>query len=210
MAAAATSSRPTMARSGSKTMSRSSSKILSRSDSSSSVNTTSSRMVAAPATSKSLWYYSLQEKCSESTQDQDLTHELVNKERVALGLKPFARSQELDSIAYVHVREMAGDEGVFHSVQTLQELKLRLSSKKHVGENVKRGPSIQVMHSDTMADEGCHSRLNILSTKFTEMGVATARDDYGKIYSCQVFRKRRVEKKTPSVAIYPSPTTLYH
>jgi hypothetical protein len=99
---------------------------------------------------------------------------------------------------------MRDSEMVFHSVQSLVELKYKLSSYKYVGENVKRGLDIEDMHSNTMGD-GCDwSRTNILSKKFTEMGCAVAKDEEGKIYLCQLFRKGRRRSPREASSLTPA------
>jgi uncharacterized protein YkwD len=132
-----------------------------------------------------------------------MAHELVQQERVARRLKPFKRSHELDSLAFLHVRDMGDSEKVFHSVQSLDELKDKLSSDKYVGENVKRGLDIKDMHLNTMGAEYDWPRANILSKKFTEMGCAVAKDAEGKIYVCHLFRKghKRRPRGRPGVLL---------
>jgi uncharacterized protein YkwD len=136
--------------------------------------------------------------------DQDAAHELVNDERVGRGLEPFVRSEDLDDLAYFHVQGMGSYGRVFHSVKTVEELKSKLSSKKYAGENVKRGYDITDMHNHTMGIDDA-SKANILSKKFTEMGVAYAIDEQGRIYVCQLFRKRRIRSITPEAVVVTPP-----
>jgi uncharacterized protein YkwD len=153
----------------------------------------------SPRRKSSLWYHSIKmaeasgagsdnTSVTTSPEDQDLAHELVNQERLDRGLKPLARSPKLDSLALLHARNMGAEGGVFHSVENLSDLRSALSSRD-CGENVKRGPSVRKIHINTINSEDCPSRANMLSTTFTEMGCATAKDKEGHIYLVQLFRK---------------------
>jgi uncharacterized protein YkwD len=113
---------------------------------------------------------------------------LVNRERLQRNLIPFGRSDDLDYLARVHAMRMAAAKTVFHSVASIDELKMKMRSDK-VGENIQRGDSVSSMHQETMASASVN-RSNLLSMQFDEFGVATAIGGDGKIYSCQFFRKR--------------------
>lgn len=118
-------------------------------------------------------------------------HALVNAERKAHNLPPLQRSRFLDSLASLHATVMAKECRAMHSVDSIVELQCNLHSKQ-VAENVDCGDYIRQMHSNTMESDASTnlSKENILSPIFTEMGSAVARGTDGKIYLCQLFRKR--------------------
>ena len=82
---------------------------------------------------------------------------------------------------------MAITGNVFHSVTTIDELVLLLSSTE-VAENIQRGDMVEGMHRETMNNVNAINRSNLLSTYFSEVGCGTAMGQDGKLYSCQLFR----------------------
>jgi len=114
---------------------------------------------------------------------------LVAKERSDRGLHPFERVSELDEMARQHARKMAMSRSVFHSVKDVQALQIKLDAPD-VGENITRGDAVYKMHEETMLSPQSVNRANILSGHFDEFGSATAFGKDGKIYCCQVFRKK--------------------
>lgn len=127
------------------------------------------------------WYYSS-------------NHILVNRERALNGLPQLRRCRLLDDLARFHALDMAEGSKLFHSVDGLDELKKKLGSATYAGENVQRGKSIRWMHSAMMAS-GKKSRDNILSKKYTEFGMGTAKGEDGKLYMTQLFRGDPSPKK---------------
>ena len=97
------------------------------------------------------------------------------------------RSACLDTIAHEHAQTMAEHQSVHNSVQTAQELQTILKSE-HVGENVQRGKSVFAMHETCMKAFDSIHRRNILSAKFTEFGMGTAKGPDGLLYMVQLFR----------------------
>lgn len=120
------------------------------------------------------WYYSS-------------NHILVNRERAVCGLTQLKRTRVLDELARFHAENMADDGTLFHSVDGLPHLKAKLGNVRYAGENVQRGKSIRWMHTAMMAS-GKKSRDNILSKKYTEFGMGTAKGSDGKLYMAQLFR----------------------
>lgn len=112
---------------------------------------------------------------------------LVNKERRKRNLPLFVRSDFLTSLAQTQVMAMAQSGSVVHSVGTIQELMLLLSSES-VAENIQRGDSLAMMHMETMKEHTIN-RANLLSKHFNEFGSAVAMGPDGKLYSCQLFRR---------------------
>lgn len=112
---------------------------------------------------------------------------LVDRERLVSGLDPFRLSYQLNAYAYQHAAAMAKLKSVFHTMTTIDELMLFLSSIE-VAENVQRGESVLEMHEEAMNHVNPVNRSNILSPHFTEYGCAVVRGQDGKLYSCQLFR----------------------
>lgn len=119
------------------------------------------------------WYYSS-------------NHILVNRERALSGLTQLRRVRMLDDVARFHAQDMAEEQRLFHSVDSADALRRKLKSK-FTGENVQRGSSIREMHKNMM-NGGRKSKENILSMKFTEFGMGTAKGEDGRLYMVQCFR----------------------
>ena len=118
--------------------------------------------------------------------------QLVTHERAERRLPPFRRAMELDLAAKEHAQRMARQHSVFHSVSNVQDLQQKLGAPD-VGENITRGDSVYRMHQETMSTVNNHNnvnRANILSEHFDEFGSAMAFGNDGRIYCCQVFRKK--------------------
>lgn len=112
-------------------------------------------------------------------------HVMVNMIRADLEKRPLARSRELDEMAKHHAKKMARLEEVVHSVRSLNELGARLGTK-HAGENVMRGPSIQLMQDAVKFSDSMWG--NIVNDTFMEFGMGTFKGNDGKLYMCQLFR----------------------
>ena len=112
----------------------------------------------------------------------------TNLERRRYGRIPFQFSSTLQKLAQKQATAMAQMERVFHSVLTVEELKLNLSSNT-VAENVQRGDDIASMHEETMASTETINRSNVLSPCFNEFGSGCTIGQDGKVYVCQLFRK---------------------
>jgi uncharacterized protein YkwD len=115
------------------------------------------------------------------------TVELVNRERLLRGLKPFRSSVWLNELAFEQAESMAIKGTVFHSVTTIEDLMLALSSTE-VAENIQRGDTVEGMHRETMKCSNSINRSNMLSKFFSEFGFAIVKGRDGKLYSCQLFR----------------------
>jgi uncharacterized protein YkwD len=113
--------------------------------------------------------------------------ELVDKERAQHGLRPFRWSHSLSKLAAQQAQFMAECGTIFHSVSTISELIVMLSSSQ-VAENVQRGDSIRSMHNDTMHVDNVINRMNVLSEQFNEFGIGIVEGIDGMLYSCQLFR----------------------
>jgi hypothetical protein len=82
---------------------------------------------------------------------------------------------------------MATEGTVYHSVSTIEELKVLLAGMD-VAENIQRGDNVNAMHIETMQQRDCINRYNVLSTYFSEFGYGLAVGKDGKVYCCQLFR----------------------
>lgn len=111
-------------------------------------------------------------------------HMMCNQERYNRNILPLTRLSQLDLLARQHADAMADKQELFHILPNL----IRRHCDKKVlwlGENVKRGESVQAMQGAMMKND-IESR-NILDRRFLYMGMATARSVDGKLYLCQIF-----------------------
>lgn len=113
-----------------------------------------------------------------STANFSSNHILVNRERLRLGMEALHRSRDLDAIARKRAEEMV-------QAQELPKHPIKVGSS--MAENVQKGPSIRVIHQIIMSGVG-PDRDNILSTKFTRMGMGCAAGNDGVIYMSQIFQ----------------------
>ena len=115
-------------------------------------------------------------------------HVMVNDLRKEHHVPPLVRSRELDDFARSHAETMAKNLSLTHSVEETESLQQILGSE-FVGENIQRGDSIKGMHSTTVSRRSAQF-WNLVSGDFTQFGMATARGADGKLYMCQVFRRK--------------------
>lgn len=99
-------------------------------------------------------------------------HWIVNQERIARGMVPFERSVLLDQMAKSMANELANG---------------RPPTPSQFHGNVGKGDSLKNIHATIMADRSGISRKNILSTRFTEFGMALTRTRDGAFYMVQLF-----------------------
>jgi uncharacterized protein YkwD len=118
---------------------------------------------------------------------EDSPWELVNRDRRNYGLFPYRLSRTLNRLAAEHASRMAIEGTVYHSVSTIEELKVLLAGRD-VAENIQRGDHLREMHIETMQQRECINRCNVLSTHFSEFGYGLAVGKDGKVYCCQLFR----------------------
>jgi len=103
-------------------------------------------------------------------------HKYVNQERVARGMEPFHRNMLLDTLA----QSLATDLSVG-----------RPSGGCDYHGNVGQGVSLQIIHTTLMENRSGPARKNILSTRFTEFGMAVVQgrnQNDGILYMCQLFK----------------------
>jgi uncharacterized protein YkwD len=115
-------------------------------------------------------------------------HAHVNWERKRRGLRPLKRSRFLDEVAREHADRMALQTKVFHSVNSLSQLRCKLNSNR-AGENTISGSSNDKMMRILMVGVGtAKENPNILNNDFVEFGMACVRGSDGLFYLVQYFR----------------------
>ncbi len=115
--------------------------------------------------------------------------ELTNAEREKKGLEPYKVNEQLSEAALAHARNMARQRRMTHVLDgetPADRVKRAKYPMRAVGENVARGYRSPVATMRGWMKSPGH-RKNILSSKFTEIGVAVAYGADGKPYYCQVF-----------------------
>jgi uncharacterized protein YkwD len=99
--------------------------------------------------------------------------ELLNKERVAAGLKPFAPDPELTEVARLHSADMFTRGYFAHDTPEGRDPFDRIrEAKVHfvtAGENLALAPTVQVAHTGLMNSPG--HRANILHPQFGRVGI---------------------------------------
>jgi hypothetical protein len=119
-------------------------------------------------------------------------HTMINRDRSLAKVPLLYRSRFLDALARLHAQGMAEKQSISHSVESLEELREKLQSEE-VGENIQRGATIFQMHRSLMCERQSLSRRNIMSKKFNEFGIGTAKGEDGKLYMVQLFRQSQQE-----------------
>ena len=74
-----------------------------------------------------------------------------------------------------------------HTLQHNPNLESEVHNWQDIGENVGAGGSEPPIHRAFMSDT--YHRRNILSPDYTQVGIGTARDDNGRLYVDEVFRR---------------------
>jgi len=129
---------------------------------------------------------------------------MINNERIKKKVPPMRRERTLDAIAKEHAQKMADKKKVFqidtpyelhnelHCRALKEELeKPRLTYDKpntsfdRVGMNIGKGTNLHNIHKYMMASLA--ERNNIEDKRFFHMGMATAEDENGFMYLCQIF-----------------------
>jgi uncharacterized protein YkwD len=121
---------------------------------------------------------------------------LTNRERLRADLTPLRRSAELTRAAQIQAEQMAAAQKLAHEIpgarySTLgSRLKLVGYAASASGENIAEGYTSGAALLAGWMTSTAH-RANILSARFTETGVGTARSKSGRTYHAQVFGRRR-------------------
>ncbi|MGH9970211.1 MAG: CvpA family protein [Pyrinomonadaceae bacterium] len=116
--------------------------------------------------------------------------QLVNKERVAAGLKPLAADPELTEVARRHSTDMFARGYFAHDTPEGRDPfdRLRAANVRFVtaGENLALGPSLQVAHNGLMNSPG--HRANILNPQFDRVGIGVMDGGLRGLMVTQNFR----------------------
>jgi len=121
---------------------------------------------------------------------------LTNRERVRADLSPLRRSPELTRAAQVHAEQMASARKLSHDVagarypSLTSRLRLVSYTSAASGENIAEGYTSGAALVAGWMTSAAH-RTNILSARYTETGVGTARARSGRTYHAQVFGRPR-------------------
>lgn len=108
----------------------------------------------------------------------DTNHARVNHERHV-----YQVSSDLTRVAQNWAEWMAEH----HTLEHNPNLESQVHHWQDLGENVGVGSSEPPIHRAFMSDR--YHRRNILSPDYTQVGIGTARDDNGRLYVDEVFRR---------------------
>jgi hypothetical protein len=102
-------------------------------------------------------------------------HVVVNQERLNRGMVIYSRNMVLDSKAQELSKQLAESDG-------------NTCTPSSYHGNVGQGASIHAIHATMMKDKQGTARQNILSTDFSEFGMAMSRGQDGLLYMVQLFK----------------------
>ena len=108
---------------------------------------------------------------------------MTNSARDSKGLPSLSSKSDLASVALKQAKRMAAAGKLFHN----PNLSSDVSGWRYVGENVGYASSAAKVHSALM--NSAPHRANILDRDYTQIGVGAVRDDNGRLWIAQVFRK---------------------
>lgn len=115
---------------------------------------------------------------------------LVNVERSKVGLKELTLNTELSNVATLKSQDMANKNYFSHTSPTygspFDMMKKFNISYKAAGENIAKGQTTPAQVVEAWMNSEGH-RANILSSKFTDLGVGVAKNSNGTIYWTQMF-----------------------
>lgn len=116
--------------------------------------------------------------------------ELINVEREARGIPPLAFSSALARVALDYSLKMARAGRAHHGLDRSMEERIKEVQPDTCwfGENVSKHTSIDYSLGDLLLSPG--HRGNLLSPKFTEIGVGIVRAEDGFLYITQEFARR--------------------
>ncbi|HEY5185434.1 MAG TPA: CAP domain-containing protein [Actinomycetes bacterium] len=117
----------------------------------------------------------------------------VNASRRAAGLAPYAVRADLVAVALGQAQRMAASNRLYHNPNLATDVK----NYAWAGENVGYGPDLVTLHQAFM-NSPAH-RANILSARFTEIGIAVVAKD-GVLWVAEVFRRPWSAGSTASTA----------
>ena len=109
----------------------------------------------------------------------------TNSLRATNGLGPYRACTDLTAVARTWAAHMAATGVLAHN----PSYQSQISNWQSLGENVGEGATVSAIHQALVASPG--HRANLLSSRFTEIGIGTAVDASGRIYVDEVFRTPR-------------------
>jgi len=119
--------------------------------------------------------------------------ELINRERVAVGLARLRVDEAARRVAERWSRQLALEGGLRHNERYLSPDSLERLHATMVGENVAVGDSLDHLHQLFMASPP--HRGNVLQPDYTLVGVAAVRTPTGRIYLTEDFLTRPTVKR---------------
>ena len=115
--------------------------------------------------------------------------ELINRERVRVGLDGLALDEEATKIALGWTRQMALAGRISHNQAYLSQESLQRLNAVTVGENVAFASAVDEIHSLFMGSPP--HRHNILEPKYRLVGIGAVRTDTGELYLTEDFLTRK-------------------
>ncbi|MDB4882526.1 MAG: Cysteine-rich secretory protein family protein [Gemmatimonadetes bacterium] len=121
---------------------------------------------------------------------------LTNRERMRADLTPLRRSSQLTRAAQIQAEQMASAKKLAHDIPgakySTMAARLRATgyTARTSGENIAEGYTSGAALVAGWMMSPAH-RANILSPKFTETGIGTARAKNGRTYHAQLFARPR-------------------
>lgn len=107
----------------------------------------------------------------------------TNSARANHGLARYSVSSDLSRLAQEHANWMAAHQSLQHT----SNLSSKVCCWRSVGENVGYGSTAREVFNAFMGSSS--HRANILSSRFTQIGVGVARSSNGYLYVDQIFRQ---------------------
>lgn len=111
--------------------------------------------------------------------------ELMNRERAGAGLAPLAPRDDVIEIARRHSERMAAAGDIWHNDDFFSRESHKRLGAKSLGENVALNRSVDDAHARLMNSPG--HRANIMSPRFSVVGVGVAADASGIFYITEGF-----------------------
>lgn len=111
--------------------------------------------------------------------------ELMNRERVAAGLNPLTPRDDVQAVAREHSARMAAAGDIWHNDEFFSRESHGRLGARSVGENVALNRSVDDAHARLMNSPG--HRANIMSQRFSVVGVGVATDASGRFYITEAF-----------------------
>jgi uncharacterized protein YkwD len=126
---------------------------------------------------------------SGSTSDEQLAFSLLNKDRAANGLAALKANAQLSQLARSYAADMINRGYFSHNnpegLTPFDRMKQAGISYSYAGENLAINTDVTAAEAAFMNSSG--HRANILSPKYTEVGIGVVRNARGQVYVVQEF-----------------------